>query len=55
MESSEESKTSLDQIADIKRRIAEISFTPLAEHGQRFSEINEELSQSLSLVEGLSN
>jgi len=53
--SESQSAPSLDQISDIKRRIAEIAFAPLSEHGAKFEEINTELSRSLQSVEGLSN
>ena len=43
----------LENISDIKRRIAEISFAPLPEHGAKFEEINTELSEALKSVEGL--
>lgn len=54
---SHESSTSsspLDAIADIKRRIAEISFAPLSEHGSKFEEVNTDLSNALHSVEGIS-
>lgn len=50
-----ESGLSLDGIAAIKKRINEIAFTPLEEHGKKFDEINQELTQALSSVEGISN
>ena len=43
----------LEKISDIKRRIAEISFATLPEHGAKFEEINAELSEALQSVEGL--
>ena len=43
----------LEKISEIKRRIAEISFAPLPEHGAKFEEINTELSEALKSVEGL--
>lgn len=55
MDNTNAEKSPLDQISDIKRRIAEISFAPLTEHGEKFAEINSELSAALSSVEGLSN
>ena len=42
---------SQDEISGIKKRINEIGFAPLEEHGKRFDEINQELSQALSSVE----
>ena len=46
---------SQDAISAIKKRINEIGFAPLEEHGKRFDEINQELSQALSSVEGISH
>lgn len=46
--------TQIENISDIKRRIAEISFAPLSEHGSKFEEINADLSKALHSVEGLS-
>jgi len=36
-------------------RINEVAFAPLEEHGAKFDEINKELSDALSSVEGISN
>ncbi|MBU6352475.1 MAG: hypothetical protein KJS67_00380 [Actinomycetales bacterium] len=51
----EENQSPLETVADIKKRIAEISFAPLSEHGEKFEGINSELSSALQSVEGLSN
>lgn len=50
-----ESPISLDQISALKKRINEVAFSPLEEHGKRFDDINQELTQALSSVEGISN
>jgi len=50
-----ETQISLESISALKKRINEIAFTPLEEHGKRFDEINQELSQALSGVEGISS
>ena len=55
MEHIESQPNPLDEIANIKRRIAEIAFAPLDEHGEKFAGVNNELSSALSSVEGLSN
>lgn len=46
---------SQDEISALKKRINEIGFAPLEEHGKRFDEINQELSQALTSVEGISH
>ena len=46
---------SQDEIVELKKRINEIGFAPLEEHGKRFDEINHQLSQALSSVEGISH
>lgn len=56
MEASEAGRDlTTDAIAGIKKRINEVAFAPLSEHGALFEEINEDLSISLRSVEGLSN
>jgi len=50
-----ETQISLESISALKKRINEITFTPLEEHGKRFDEINQELAKALSSVEGISN
>lgn len=50
-----EAPITLDQISALKKRINEVAFAPLEEHGKRFDEINQELTQALSSVEGISN
>jgi hypothetical protein len=49
-----ESNSNLEAISAIKKRINEIAFSPLEEHGIKFDEINSELSQALTSVEGIS-
>jgi hypothetical protein len=43
-----------DRIGDLKRRINEIAFAPLSEHGALFEGVNRELNDELAVVEGLS-
>ena len=50
-----ESSVSLNGVSALKKRINEIAFAPLEEHGKRFDEINQELTSALSSVEGISN
>jgi len=50
---SQEGQDSAARISEIKKRINEIAFAPLEEHGARFEGINEELNQALATVEGL--
>ena len=38
-----ENSQNLEAIAAIKKRINEIAFSPLEEHGKKFDEINKEL------------
>jgi hypothetical protein len=49
-----ENSQNLEAIAAIKKRINEIAFAPLEEHGVKFDEINKELSDALTSVEGIS-
>lgn len=49
-----DSSTNLDAISAIKKRINEIAFAPLEEHGTKFDQINAELSEALTSVEGVS-
>ena len=44
----------LEQISAIKKRINEVAFAPLDEHGKKFEEINGELNAALQSVEGIS-
>jgi hypothetical protein len=44
----------LERISEIKKRINEIAFAPLDEHGTLFEAVNADLNQALSLVEGIS-
>lgn len=50
-----EASITLDEISGLKKRINEVAFAPLEEHGKRFDDINQELTQALSSVEGISN
>jgi hypothetical protein len=50
-----ENVVNLDLVTAIKKRINEVAFAPLEEHGAKFDEINKELSDALSSVEGISN
>ena len=45
----------LEQISAIKKRINEIAFAPLAEHGALFDQVNQDLSAALTHVEGISS
>jgi hypothetical protein len=45
----------LTNIAAIKKRINEIAFAPLEEHGQRFDEVNKDLTNALNSVEGITS
>jgi hypothetical protein len=45
----------LDRISDIKKKVNEIGLAPLEEHGKRFEEVNADLTEALSAVEGISN
>lgn len=49
-----ENSQNLEAISAIKKRINEIAFAPLEEHGVKFDEINKELSNALTSVEGIS-
>ncbi len=49
-----ENTTGLDAISAIKKRINEIAFAPLEEHGAKFDDVNRDLSQALTSVEGIS-
>lgn len=44
-----------ERISEIKKRINEIAFAPLAEHGARFEEVNRDLNEALADVEGISS
>ena len=50
-----ENVESLEQISAIKKRINEIAFAPLAEHGALFDQVNQDLSAALTHVEGISS
>ena len=45
----------LEQISAIKKRINEIAFAPLADHGELFDQVNQDLSAALTNVEGIYN
>lgn len=45
----------LEHISAIKKRINEIAFAPLAEHGALCDQVNQDLSAALTHVEGISN
>lgn len=45
----------LEEISALKKRINEVGFAPLEEHGKRFDEIHLELANALSSVEGISH
>ena len=45
----------LERISNIKRKVNEIGLAPLEEHGAKFEEVNQDLTDSLSSVEGISN
>lgn len=49
-----ENSTNLEAISAIKKRINEIAFAPLEEHGAKFDQINADLSEALTSVEGVS-
>jgi len=50
-----ENVENLEQISAIKRRINEIAFAPLAEHGELFDQVSQDLSAALTYVEGISS
>lgn len=50
-----ETPITLDEISALKKRINEVAFASLEEHGMKFDEINQELAKALSSVEGISN
>lgn len=43
-----------EEIAALKKRINEIAFAPLEDHGALFEAVNQELNQALNAVEGIS-
>ncbi|MEY3318640.1 MAG: hypothetical protein ACO23Q_00550 [Candidatus Nanopelagicaceae bacterium] len=45
----------LDRISNIKRKVNEIGLAPLDEHGAKFEEVNQDLTDALASVEGISN
>ena len=45
----------IDRITSIKRKVNEIGLSPLEEHGVKFEEVNRDLTEALSAVEGISN
>lgn len=50
-----EQNPALENISALKKRINEIAFAPLEEHGARFDAVNQDLSDALKSVEGISN
>ena len=50
-----ENVENLEQISAIKKRINEIAFAPLGEHGGLFDQVNQGLSAALNHVEGISS
>jgi len=50
-----ENVENLEQISAIKKRINEIAFAPLVEHGELFDQVNQDLSTALNHVEGISS
>jgi len=50
-----ENSAGLEQIAALRKRINEVAFAPLSEHGSLFDQVNQDLSAGLSLVEGVTN
>ena len=47
------SDESINAISEIKKRINEVAFAPLTEHGARFEEIDRDLASALHNVEGV--
>lgn len=47
------SEENLTAISEIKKRINEVAFAPLSEHGARFEEIDKDLAAALNNVEGV--
>ena len=45
----------LERIKAIKRQVNEIGLSPLEEHGKMFEEVNQNLTEALASVEGISN
>ena len=45
----------LERISNIKRKVNEIGLAPLEEHGAKFEEVNQDLTDALSSVEGISS
>ena len=45
----------IEKNSEIKKRVNENALAPLPEHGKLFEEINGELTDQLSRVEGISN
>ena len=55
MSSQNNSLENAARITDIKRKVNEIGLSPLEEHGLKFEEVNRELTEALTSVEGISN
>lgn len=45
----------LERISNIKRKVNEIGLAPLEIHGEKFEEVNKDLTDALTSVEGISN
>jgi len=50
-----EAGSTQERISEIKKRINEIAFAPLNEHGEKFEEVNRDLNGALADVEGISS
>jgi hypothetical protein len=55
MSSQNSSLESAERITAIKRKVNEIGLSPLEEHGLKFEEVNRDLTEALTSVEGISN
>lgn len=55
MSSQNSSLESTERITAMKRKVNEIGLSPLEEHGLKFEEVNRDLTEALTSVEGISN
>ena len=55
MSSQNSSLESTERITAIKLKVNEIGLSPLEEHGLKFEEVNRDLTEALTSVEGISN
>ncbi|MEY3373621.1 MAG: hypothetical protein RLZZ125_403 [Actinomycetota bacterium] len=55
MSSQNSSLESTERITAIKQKVNEIGLSPLEEHGLKFEEVNRDLTEALTSVEGISN